>query len=186
MSAEEKNNTALNEFDQPVKGVSLWNDAWKRLKKNRMAMFGMYVVIFYMFISIFAPVLPIYSFKHQIIDHQYLPPSLTKTAGQLYYERSERLMNALADKQNRELNQEELAELEAIKHQIATETAVIDGKEVRIHERRYIFGTDYLGRDMLARVVYGGQISIAIGFIGTITSVFYRYSSGSNCRICRR
>ncbi len=137
-----------------------------------MAMFGMYVVIFYMFISIFAPVLPIYSFKHQIIDHQYLPPSLTKNAGQLYFERSERLMNALAAKQNRELNQEEIAELDAIKHQIATETAVIDGKEVKIHERRYIFGTDYLGRDMLARVVYGGQISIAIGFIGTITSVF--------------
>ncbi len=39
------------------------------------------------------------------------------------------------------------------------------------HDRIYIFGTDYVGRDMLARIIYGGQISIAIGFIGTITSV---------------
>jgi oligopeptide transport system permease protein len=171
MSVEEKNKTALNEFDQPVKGVSLWNDAWKRLKKNKMAMFGMYVVIFYILISVFAPVLPIYSFKGQIIDHQYLPPSLIKNAGQLYYERSENQMQALANKEKRNLNEKELAELKEIKIQITTETEMIDGKEVRIHERRYFFGTDYLGRDMLARVIYGGQISIAIGFIGTITSV---------------
>jgi len=39
------------------------------------------------------------------------------------------------------------------------------------HERIYIFGSDYVGRDMLARIIYGGQISMAIGFIGTITSV---------------
>ncbi len=81
MSAEENNKTALNEFDQPVKGVSLWNDAWRRLKKNKMAMFGMYVVIFYILISLFAPVLPIYSFKHQIIDHQFLPPFINQKCG---------------------------------------------------------------------------------------------------------
>ncbi|MCK9601421.1 MAG: ABC transporter permease, partial [Sphaerochaeta sp.] len=39
------------------------------------------------------------------------------------------------------------------------------------HERRYFLGTDYSGRDMLSRIIYGGQVSIAIGLIGTITSV---------------
>ena len=45
-------------------------------------------------------------------------------------------------------------------------------KASKKHERRYYFGTDYSGRDMLSRIIYGGQVSIAIGFIGTITSVF--------------
>lgn len=161
----------VNEFNQPDKGVSLTLDAWRRLKKNHMAMAGLVLVIFFILISVLAPVLPIYSYTEQVIDHQYLPPSLTKNAGQLYYERTLGQMNALAEKEKRDLNQEELAALEQIKYRIANETAVINGKEVKVHERRYLFGTDYLGRDMLARVIYGGQISIAIGFVGTITSV---------------
>ena len=39
------------------------------------------------------------------------------------------------------------------------------------HERRYFLGTDYSGRDMLSRIIYGGQVSIAIGLIGSLTSV---------------
>ncbi|GAB1455101.1 hypothetical protein MASR2M48_04080 [Spirochaetota bacterium] len=48
-----------------------------------------------------------------------------------------------------------------------------------IHKRVYIFGTDYLGRDMLARTIYGGQISIMIGLIGTITAAFIGILLGS-------
>src|SRR5438445_9636032 len=32
-------------------------------------------------------------------------------------------------------------------------------------------GTDHLGRDVLARVLKGGQLSLAIGLIGTLISV---------------
>lgn len=40
------------------KGVSPWQDAWRRLKKNKMAMFGLWAVVGMSLISIFGPMLP--------------------------------------------------------------------------------------------------------------------------------
>lgn len=167
-----QNDEVTNEFDQPVEGVSLTKDAWRRLKKNHMAMAGLFIVILYAILSITAPILPIHSFRYQVAEHRDLPPSFTKSAGELWLERVETRMYALANKEGRsQLNEEELAELEEIRYRIANETDVIDGEEVMVHERRYLLGTDHLGRDILSRIIYGGQISIAIGLIGTITSV---------------
>jgi oligopeptide transport system permease protein len=143
----------LNQFDQPIKGVSLWMDAWRRLKKNRMAIFGLTLVTFYSLLSLLAPVLPIYSYKHQVLDHQYLPPSLTKTAGELLYEREEKMLIESAKDQGRsELNEKEKEELSGLRQRIDHETMVFDGKTVQVHQKRYILGTDSLGRDLLARI----------------------------------
>ena len=166
------NQHPLNQFDQPIKGVSLWMDAWRRLKKNRMAIFGLTLVTFHSLLSLLAPVLPIYSYKHQVLDHQYLPPSLTKTAGELLYERQEKMLMEAAKNEGRsELNGKEKEELSVLKQQIGNETMVFDGKTVQVHQKRYILGTDALGRDLLARIIYGGQVSISIGLVGTLTAV---------------
>ena len=163
---------AEESFNEHLQGVSLWKDAWRRLSKNKMAMFGLVVVSLYAIISLSAPILPIPSYKDQIIDHQYLPPSISKSAGELMYERQEYLLTAYADKEERELNQGELDRLTDLRQRINTETITVNGKTVILHERRYLLGTDSLGRDLLARIIYGGQVSITIGLIGTITSVF--------------
>lgn len=224
---------ATNEFNQPLKGNSLYKDAWRRLKRNKMAIAGLIVVALYSLIALLAPVLPIYSYKEQQMSHIHLPPTFSETAGEQMLERKIVELTTLAAKDGRvewteedqrlieqtieearerytnsssaggeeltrkekdaiadaeravrrarrdiaveegrvSLNEEEKAELEAMRRQIASETEVIDGKEVKVHERRYLFGTDYLGRDMLARTIWGGQMSIAIGLIGGITSV---------------
>lgn len=39
-------------------------------------------------------------------------------------------------------------------------------------------GTDTLGRDMLSRILYGGQISFKVGFIATFTALFIGVSYG--------
>jgi peptide/nickel transport system permease protein len=38
--------------------------------------------------------------------------------------------------------------------------------------REHPFGTDNVGRDILARTIYGGQISIIIGFLAVVVSIF--------------
>ncbi len=40
-------------------------------------------------------------------------------------------------------------------------------------------GTDLLGRDMLARTIYGGRISILVGLIGTLVSILIGVSYGA-------
>lgn len=170
--AADLNGENTNEFNQEVKGVSLGKDAWRRLKKNKMAVAGLIVVIFYTVVCISAPILPIHSYKKIILDHQHLPPSFTKNAGQLLLEKTEKNLTEKATNQGRaSLNAEEQESLNELIRKIETETMVDErGRTIKTHSRRYYLGTDYHGRDMLARIIYGGQVSIAIGIIGTIIS----------------
>ena len=153
----------LNEFNQSVKPVSLWDDAWRRLKKNKMALAGLFVVGFYFAVSILAPILPIYLYSEQVIIHQNLPPSF-RDAGSLMLHRRTVEMTKQAKKEGRaELSAAQKDELRALQDEINANP---------VYKRRYLLGTDSLGRDVFARVIYGGRISIMIGLIGTITSLF--------------
>lgn len=172
--------TATDQFDQAVEGVSLGKDAWRRLKKNSMAMGGLVVVIVYTLVSLTAPILPIHSFRQQVPEHRDLRPSFTKTAGELWYERERDYMILLMEKEDRStFTAQEQARLDDIQQRIQSETREIGGEIVIVHSRRYVLGTDHLGRDMLARIIYGGQISILIGLLGTVTSVLIGVVLGS-------
>lgn len=158
-----ENNGQVNEFNQSMKPISLWDDAWRRLKKNKMALAGLFIVGFYALLSLLAPILPIYSYSEQTIIHQNLPPSF-RTAGGLMLKLKRADMMRVAKKEGRtELSQKQKEELLTLQQDVKNNT---------VHSRRYLLGTDSLGRDMFARVVYGGRISIMIGLIGTITSLF--------------
>lgn len=176
---ENTNKQAINEFNQVVKGTSLTQDAFKRLKKNKMAMAGMWLITIYIIVSVAAPILPIYSYRNQIIEHQYLKPSF-RPAGELLLEKEEIYMWKVAEKFGRDtLTDKDIAKLDDIRQRIDTETKMMDGKEVLIHHRVYLLGTDDLGRDMLSRIIYGGQISIAVGIVATVVSIFIGIIFGS-------
>lgn len=159
-----------------VKGNSLGSDAWKRFKKNKMGMFGLWVMIVYVVVIYGYPLIPgAYSFEGQVIEHANLPPALfngLKNGGQLWLERE--MNNAQVDAKNAgrsELDAKQKQRLEDVKKQIASERKVLENRMQNPHERVYIFGTDDLGRDMLARTIYGGQLSIAIGLFGAIICI---------------
>ena len=61
-----------------------------------------------------------------------------------------------------------------LRHLPPFSTGIADVKDpgaARVQEERfYLLGTDHLGRDMVSRLVYGGRISIAVGFLGVIVS----------------
>lgn len=60
----------------PAEKVSSpWRDAWKAFRKNKTAMVGLYIIVFFVLIAIFAPLIAPYGFKEQVLVNRLKPPS---------------------------------------------------------------------------------------------------------------
>jgi oligopeptide transport system permease protein len=110
-----------------VAGSSLWRDAWRRLLKNRLAVFGMVVVLLIAALSLIGPT-AIKSITGYSYD--YIP-------------KESRLNKSFAPFRD------------------------ADDKFSWTHP----MGTDNAGRDILARVLSGGQISLMVALIATAVSL---------------
>lgn len=102
-----------NEPKNDDKSNSPWIIAWKRLLRDKTAMFGLYIIIFLVLIALFAPILSPY---HPIEDFS-------------------------------------LAE-------------AFQGPSMK-----HWFGTDWMGRDILSRVLYGSRISLTIGLASRVVTL---------------
>src|ERR1051325_9777125 len=116
-------------------GSSLWRDAWRRLLKNKLALFGMLMVILITLASLIGPTV------------------IKSTTGNTY-------------------------------DSIPKDSALLksfppfrgpDGRFSWSHP----MGTDIAGRDILARVLSGGQISLMVALIATLVSLVIGVSYGA-------
>lgn len=110
-----------------IKGTSLSSDAWRRLKKNRLAVIGGIVLILVIIAAIIGPLI------------------IEKTYGYTY------------------------------------EMIPVERSQVRSMKPSWShpMGTDLLGRDMLARVLAGGRVSLMVAVISTIVSLLIGVSYGA-------
>ena len=67
--------------------------------------------------------------------------------------------------------------LEAEKRGLTEDGLVKEGAQIKL--ALHPFGTDYLGRDMLARLIYGGQVSLFIGIFAPLLYVLLGVIYGS-------
>ena len=118
-----------------ISGTSLWKNAWRRLLRNRLAVFGMVMVGLIVAISLAGP------------------PIIRATTGYTY-------------------------------DYIPPESALVgsfppfrapDGSFSLAHP----MGTDSSGRDILARVLLGGRISLMVGIISTLVSLVIGIAYGA-------
>jgi oligopeptide transport system permease protein len=123
------------ERGEVIAGTSLWRDAWRRLLRNKLAVFGMIVVAFITLVSITGP----FIIKQLTgLTPDYIPSDVS------------------------------------LLRSIPPFTAP-DGSFSWIHP----MGTDNQGRDLLARVLQGGQISLMVGVIATLVSLLIGVSYGA-------
>jgi len=124
------------EHGEYVRGSSLWRDAWRRLLKNKLAVFGLVVVIAITLSSVFGPLI----IKATTgITPDYIPSNDVK-----------RIKSFLL-------------------------FTGVSGEFSWAHP----MGTDNAGRDLLARVLQGGQISLFVGIISTLVSLIIGVSYGA-------
>ncbi|HYO91758.1 MAG TPA: ABC transporter permease, partial [Pyrinomonadaceae bacterium] len=123
------------EMGQIVAGTSLWKDAWRRLLRNKLAVFGMIVVGFMILATLFGPLI------------------IRKTTGYEYFTVPEDsdLIKSLPPFRNP------------------------DNSFSWTHP----MGTDNTGRDILARVLIGGRISLMVGIISTLVSLLIGITYGA-------
>lgn len=157
------------------KVYSLWGDAWRRLLRNRAAVGGLCFFVFILLFSLVGPWLTPYSFHDQersvsnsrpmelILREVRYGPEGTVSRDQF--------SGLFLAQQWIRLNHPE-ADVEEFLQRIQ------DGESVRLGDREYsrtsrkhLLGTDHLGRDLLTRIMHGGRISLAVGFLATLVSV---------------
>ncbi|UJF36300.1 ABC transporter permease [Paenibacillus hexagrammi] len=61
--------------------LNYWQDAWRRLKKNRLAMAGLIILVLLVVISILAPFLSHYDYQTQVLKDKSLKPSAAHWMG---------------------------------------------------------------------------------------------------------
>jgi oligopeptide transport system permease protein len=118
-----------------IEGTSLWRDAWRRLRRNKLAVFGLIVVGIITIASLAGPYI-----IQRLTGHapDYIPSDA------------------------------------ALIKSFAPFTAA-DGSFSWAHP----MGTDKQGRDLLALVLQGGQISLMVGIISTLMALIIGVSYGA-------
>ena len=143
------------------KGESLWNDSWRRLKGNRPAWWSLCFLGLFALLSLLAPLLPL---RSPVVVHTAMgaqAPSLVWGDG-----------NYLADVPAGE------AITERHIQNSYWDLSTLD--RAMVHVRVGLFGrwqtghwlgTDHLGRDLMARLVWGSRTSILVALVATFCSL---------------
>jgi oligopeptide transport system permease protein len=133
--------TAGEDVRAVVSGTSLWKDAWRRLLRNRLAVFGMVVV-------------------GLIIVSVIIGPPIIKAATGFQYDTipaDSKLVQSFPPFQMPD-----------------------ERKQGKLSfSPTHPMGTDSAGRDMLARVLQGGRISLMVGVISTFVSLLIGITWGA-------
>jgi oligopeptide transport system permease protein len=180
-----------------AKGVSLGQDAWRRLRRNRMAMASLVTLIVIGLLAFFTPLLPIAPPDKHFTKLQYEPPKLSPmfrksfkidwSAIQSTPERLRKARGEVAELKERSASEEQLrrkaTEIESILLRPYRAAGFPDlGPLSRwmVRARYHLFGEwslgsvagrDEFGRDVLSRVFWGARISIIVGIVATLVSL---------------
>jgi oligopeptide transport system permease protein len=179
---------------EPVSGRSLWADARRRLVRNKAAVASMAALALITLACLFGPLVTGHPYDRVYQDYVRAPASLAA------YPRAEQIIPAAERIAARARGRAEEARIEGdILRLTLTAQRPIDERnlaffersdlfgpprvrergeegrrlllEVPIKRKRFLFGTDANGRDLLTRTLVAGRVSLAIGLLATAVAI---------------
>ncbi|MEX0938154.1 MAG: ABC transporter permease [Pirellulales bacterium] len=151
-----------------IKGVSLGLDAWRRLRRNRVAMISLGFLILLSLLALLTPFLPLQSpIEQHPQDRQFLPP---RTDGV-----SLGLASINSPDEYRQRFEQLFHKRNGFDHLLVRARLAIFG-DWTIGS---LFGTDELGRDVMARLFWGARVSLIVGVVATLVSLVIGVSYGA-------
>jgi peptide/nickel transport system permease protein len=139
-------------------GGGLWASVWREFRRNRLALAGFYVVWLLAFVALFADFLandrPLFlSYRGRV----HFPIIRGYLVGLGWAQWPPELLNVDYKKL-----QSDVAIFPPVPYR---QTQIDLGVPLEPPSNRHWFGTDRLGRDVLAGMIHGARISLSIGFV---------------------
>lgn len=158
---------------------SLWWHAWRRLKRNRLGMVGLWIIAVLTFIAVFANFLAPHDPYRQIPDYSNRDAGFrgnvlaVKSSGG--YD-----VNYVAVKDfRRKGDVVEYTDSFGRTQTIPVADLAGEGEDEWHQEPLYLLGTDRFGRDILSRLIYGARISMSIGLLAELIALLVGVTLGS-------
>lgn len=171
----------VNSILQEEKTRSLWFYSWRRLKRNRLAMIGLWVISFLIIVAITAPLISPFNPNQQILEFAAKDIGFK---GEVLVKKS----NPSNENENKyiaiqSIIKEENGKLFYIDYSDIESSISVDEIEKEDgsyqHTLTYRLGTDRFGRDVLSRLIYGSRVSLLVGLISESIAIFLGLVLGS-------
>lgn len=162
----------LLEEARALRGVSLGKDAWRRLRRNRVAIASLGFLAALALLALLTPLWPLQSPRDVQADLKFAPPDWSPLGGDfLVLEGDE----AAGGKTQAQLDADSFGPLSWFDRGLLQLRRAIFG--------RWCFnslcGRDNLGRDVLARIFWGARVSLSVALVATLVSLVIGVSYGS-------